>query len=190
MDWDDDPDVGYGGLEESPYLGPESYGGVESGLASGLGERVKATGRDAKDSLGELGDQAREMGDEARERLARAGRDAAARARHVRERARYRGRRVKRSVLETINEQPLLLGAIGLAIGAALGAAVPPSEAEDRLMGETRDEALRRAKELSREQAEKARDAAGAIVGAAREEAARQGLTPEASSTDHRPASG
>jgi ElaB/YqjD/DUF883 family membrane-anchored ribosome-binding protein len=178
MDWDDDlDDAGpyQVGLAEgySPYQGPGT--GDDSGGVSGLGERLKETGRDAKDSLDGLGEQPREMGDEARERLARAGRDAAGRARQVRDRTRHHGRRVKQSVLQTVNEQPLLLGAIGLAIGAALGAAVPPTETEDRLMGETRDEALRRAKEVGLEQAEKARDAAGAIVGAAREEAKKQG---------------
>jgi hypothetical protein len=75
-----------------------------------------------------------------------------------------------------------VLGAIGLAIGAALGAALPPSETEDRLMGDARDQALRRATKAGRKQAEKARAAAGAVVQAAREEANKQGLTPESSS--------
>ena len=82
-----------------------------------------------------------------------------------------------------------MLGAIGLAIGAALGAALPPTEAEDRLMGDARDDALRRATKAGRAQAEKARAAAGAVVGAAREEAGKQGLTPESSSKPSGPTS-
>jgi hypothetical protein len=97
-------------------------------------------------------------------------------------RAGYYGRRARHGVLRTLDEQPLVLGAIGLAIGAALGAALPPSETEDRLMGEARDEALRRATKAGRKQAEKARAAAGAVVQAAREEADKQGLTPASSS--------
>jgi hypothetical protein len=39
-----------------------------------------------------------------------------------------------------MRDQPLVAGGLGLLIGAALGAMLPTSEAEDRLMGETRDE--------------------------------------------------
>lgn len=187
-DWDDHHDrfgEPYVGLAERhpTYAGFDAPGAdttSASGAASDLGDRLKDTARDAKDSLGALGD-------ETRERIADAGSDAADRARHLRERARQRSRRVKQSVLQTINEQPLILGAIGLAIGAALGAAVPPSEVEDRLMGETRDEALRRAEEVGREQAEKARDAAATIAAAARDEA--EALTPDAEPEADRPAS-
>jgi hypothetical protein len=38
-----------------------------------------------------------------------------------------------------VRDQPLILGAIGLAVGAAVGALIPNTEAENRLMGETRD---------------------------------------------------
>lgn len=38
-----------------------------------------------------------------------------------------------------VQEQPAILGGIGLAIGAALGAALPRTETEDRLMGGTGD---------------------------------------------------
>lgn len=184
-DWDG-PGERYTGLAER-HQGYRDAGGPETDSADNLGDRVKETARGAKDALDDLGEQARDMGDEARLRMVRAGDDAADRARHMRERARNRGRRVKQTVLQTVNEQPLILGAIGLAIGAALGAAVPPSEVEDRLMGETRDEALRRAKDVGREQAEKARDAVGEVVAAAREEA--KGLTPEAAPETDRPAS-
>ena len=104
------------------------------------------------------------------------------RAHDARARAGYYGRRARHGILRTFEEQPLVLGAIGLAIGAALGAALPPSETEDRLMGEARDDALRRAAKVGREQAEKARATATAVASAAREEAAKQGLTSESSS--------
>jgi hypothetical protein len=111
------------------------------------------------------------------------------RAHDARARARHYGSRARQGVLRTLDEQPLVLGAIGLAIGAAVGAALPPTEAEDRLMGDVRDEALRRATKAGRAQADKARAAAGAVVGAAREEAGKQGLTPESSSKPSGPTS-
>jgi ElaB/YqjD/DUF883 family membrane-anchored ribosome-binding protein len=48
-----------------------------------------------------------------------------------------------------VEEQPLVLGAIGLAVGAAIGALLQPTEYEDRLMGETRDKALAKGKEVA-----------------------------------------
>jgi len=188
--WDGEPEA----IEEGHYTGlaeesmahmhtgtdlPESGYGAERG---GLGEDLKARGQAAKDKLGEFGDQARSAAARARVGVAHAGTRMRHRAHDARARAGYYGRRARHGMLRTLDEQPLVLGAIGLAIGAALGAALPPSEAEDRLMGEARDEALRRATKAGREQAEKARAAAGAVIAAAREEADKQGLTPESSS--------
>jgi hypothetical protein len=92
--------------------------------------------------------------------------------------ARY-GRRARRGVLETFYEQPLVLGALGLAVGAAIGAAVPASAAEDSVMGEAGDRIKRDAERVGREQLAKARATAGAAVEAGRAEAERQGLTAE-----------
>ncbi|WP_372622118.1 DUF3618 domain-containing protein [Falsiroseomonas sp.] len=71
------------------------------------------------------------------------------------------GRRTSRSVAEAVESQPLLLGAIGFALGAALGGLLPPSEAEDRLMGERRDRMAGRLSSLAGEAYGKAREAAG-----------------------------
>jgi hypothetical protein len=48
--------------------------------------------------------------------------------------------------------QPLVLLGLGLAFGATLGAAVPETEAEDRLMGETADEMKRKGFQLASDQ--------------------------------------
>jgi hypothetical protein len=64
--------------------------------------------------------------------------------------------------LEDIAEaQPLVFGALGLALGAALGALLPRTEAEDRLMGETRDQMANRLGETAREGLETVRGVAG-----------------------------
>jgi hypothetical protein len=185
--WEEDLDPveeHYAGFaeEDMAYLGPEADQG------GGVSENLKEAGRSAKDRMGELGEQARhaserarEAGARARERVGRAGSGVAERAHDARARAGYYGRRARQGMLRSLDEQPLVLGAIGLAIGAALGAALPSTETEDELMGETRDKALRRATKVGREQAEKVRDAAGAVAAAAREEASKQGLTPKSS---------
>jgi hypothetical protein len=68
--------------------------------------------------------------------------------------------RARSGVDYLMHEQPLVLGAIGLAAGALIGATLPGSEAEDRMIGEARDRALRRAREVGREGYRKARERA------------------------------
>lgn len=78
-----------------------------------------------------------------------------------------------------VQEQPLVLGALGMAVGAALGAGLPRTRQEDELMGETRDDLVRRAEESGREQLHKAQRVTEATWDAAKEEADKQGLTRE-----------
>lgn len=84
-----------------------------------------------------------------------------------------------RSVYDFLRDQPLVLGAIGLAIGAVLGAALPASEAENRLMGDASDELKQRASEAAREQTQRASDK---LAEAARETAdqAKSASEPQA----------
>ncbi|MDB5370957.1 MAG: nutrient deprivation-induced protein [Roseomonas sp.] len=56
-------------------------------------------------------------------------------------------------------EQPLLIGALGLAVGAALGALIPRTQAEDRLMGEASDAMTRQLSEATQEQYAEAKEA-------------------------------
>jgi ElaB/YqjD/DUF883 family membrane-anchored ribosome-binding protein len=69
------------------------------------------------------------------------------------------------------HEQPLLVAGIGLAVGMAIGAVVPMSEAEHRLMGEPSDKLKDSAGDLASEGYEKvkavAEDALEAAAGAA-----------------------
>lgn len=162
----------------------------EDGDHAGFADRAKATAEGARERAEELRQRARgaahdarasagEMSAEARAAMARARRGLSDRARRTRESAGRYGRQARRGFLSTLDEQPLVLGAIGLAVGAALGSALPPTEREDRLMGDTRDRLKRRAASAGRDQMERAGAAAGAAYDAARDEAEHQGLTPE-----------
>jgi hypothetical protein len=148
-------------------------GETASETAHGWGESVREGARRARDTAGEWSAGARAGARSARERARRLG------ASEAGDRATYYGRRARTGFLETLHEHPLVLGALGLAVGAAIGAALPATEKEDEWLGDTRDRLTDRAKEAGREQIEKARAAAGAAYSAAREEAERQGLTPE-----------
>jgi hypothetical protein len=86
---------------------------------------------------------------------------------------------VRSSLTDVFRAQPLALGAVGLAIGAGIAAALPPSEMEAAYLGETSDTVKAKAGEFAAEQTARATTVAGAVMGAVSEEARRQGLTVE-----------
>ena len=60
-----------------------------------------------------------------------------------------------------VEEQPLILGGIGLALGAALGASLPRTRMEDRLVGETADEFKTNVTDEATRQYDHAKDVVG-----------------------------
>lgn len=70
-----------------------------------------------------------------------------------------------------LEEQPLMLGVFGLAAGAIIGALLPTTEQENRLLGEVRDKAVKGVARESRARFEAAREHATMAVDAAREHA-------------------
>jgi len=61
--------------------------------------------------------------------------------------------------MDFCREQPLVLAGLGVAVGAAIGAALPVSEAEDRLMGEASDDVKERMRRVAGKVKDTARDA-------------------------------
>jgi hypothetical protein len=182
---------------------PESYGESrhrrgsrshrESRRGRGLSEdggQVGRWGENARDTAHEwrqgartvarsARDRVQQLSSSARDRVSETGEQLWHGARDVGDRASYYGRQVRHGFFDTLHEQPLVLGALGLAAGAAIGAALPATEKEDEWLGNSRERLAERAKEAGWEQVERARAAAGAAYGAAREEAERQGLSLE-----------
>lgn len=89
-----------------------------------------------------------------------------------------------------IHEQPLALGAIGVAIGAVLAAAAPRTRKEQELMGEASRSVTEKAKDLGAQQLEKAQEVTQeAVAHATRKEPQSSGTTaaPPATPTGPRP---
>jgi len=74
-------------------------------------------------------------------------------------------------VAQFVQEQPLIAAGLGIAIGAALGAALPPTEIENRLIGEGADDLKARARAAAAEQVEKAKKVAERTYDVAKEDA-------------------
>jgi Protein of unknown function (DUF3618) len=63
-----------------------------------------------------------------------------------------------------IEERPMVAGAIGMAIGAAVASALPRTVIEDRLFGQERDRLMRLASDALRHERSRAADAAGRVA--------------------------
>ncbi|MHB1371945.1 MAG: DUF3618 domain-containing protein, partial [Pseudomonadaceae bacterium] len=101
------------------------------------------------------------LGD-ARSRVGESGRQAADSLKHTAERARG-------GFSQLLDEQPLAVGAMGIALGALLAATMPPTRREDELMGETSDRLTGKLRDKARagyaQASEKGREVADEVVG-------------------------
>lgn len=108
--------------------------------ASGL----KQQGTGIKDKAAQMSHSASSSLGNARHRVGDSSRHAAESLRHTADRARG-------GFTQLLNEQPLALGAMGIALGALLAASVPPTRREDELMGQKSDELTGKMKDKARE---------------------------------------
>jgi hypothetical protein len=81
---------------------------------------------------------------------------------------------------ELFRAQPLALGAIGLAIGAGIAAALPATDVEAEYLGEASDTLKEQAAGFATEQVNRAATVAEDVVTAMSDEARKQGLTLDA----------
>ena len=79
-----------------------------------------------------------------------------------------------------IDGQPLLAGALGLAIGAGLAAVVPKTETEQEYLGEASQAVKEAATEFAEQQYENAKDVVSRVSEAALTTAEKEGLTKDA----------
>ena len=87
---------------------------------------------------------------------------------------------VQDNLKDTFERQPLLLGAIGIAIGAGMAAGLPTTQTETEFAGDAADRVKAQAQEFASEQADRVTDTAKRTLEAVKQEAAAQGLTPAA----------
>ena len=86
----------------------------------------------------------------------------------------------RENLSELFRTQPLALGAVGLAIGAGIAAALPATELEAEYFGEASDNFKEQAADFASEQVSRAATVAEDVVTAVSDEARNQGLTVDA----------
>jgi hypothetical protein len=150
-------------------------------------EAARSTFRSGADSIGEhvtsAKDALRAGGADALDSATRSGRDYADAASDYAISIPGAGAEIfdtaRSNLTELFKTQPLALGAIGLAIGAGIAAALPSSEVEAAYLGETSDTIKAKAADFAAEKTARAGAVAEDVMGAVTEEARRQGLTVE-----------
>ena len=73
-------------------------------------------------------------------------------------------RQRKNQLQRTMEQNPLLVGASALILGAAVGLAVPESDTENEWMGDARDNVIDRARDMARGAANKVEEAASSVA--------------------------
>jgi ElaB/YqjD/DUF883 family membrane-anchored ribosome-binding protein len=135
-----------------------------TGLATDAANSVQQTAAATADSLrgtaDDLRDRAGEQVDQAR-RLVHDGQDA---AQHLEQDATRLAADTRQAVSKLLEEQPILVAALGTALGAIFGAALPVSQAERNVLGKVGAEAL----DKGRDVLETAKDTVGEQLADAR----------------------
>jgi hypothetical protein len=70
-------------------------------------------------------------------------------------------RRARNQLSRMIDENPLMVGAAAMVVGAAVGIALPETERENEWMGETRENVIDRAQDVARQAADRVKEKAG-----------------------------
>lgn len=146
-----------------------------SDSAKSTADKVSSVGRSATESAQNLASTAADRAAALRERLAQGTEDMSEEARNritaARERAvdarnaaaRY-SRQGREKASDMFEEQPLIAGALALAVGAAIGAALPRSRMEDEYLGAQSDNLLDEAERIFEEEKQKLTKVAKAAI--------------------------
>ena len=145
--------------------------GMATDMARGASDAFASARSTVGDGLHEAGDRAQRMAHDLRD----AGSDAIGGFRHSASGVSHQARDTFFDVLE---REPLVIGAIGLAVGAAIGAFLPATTMEREHLGSTGEALKEKAEELADRGMAKAKEAAAEVYETARDAADREGLLP------------
>jgi hypothetical protein len=128
----------------------ESARAAASGTVTAATEAVSATYRSGIDAASRTGDQLSESFNQSKETL-----------------------------FETMERHPFLVGGVGLLIGALIASALPVTQTENRLLGDTSDDLKNRARDMASAGLEVAKTTVQDVYQESVSRAQQQGLSPE-----------
>ena len=132
--------------DTSTYAGGryDDYKGYDD--RQGIGAKLSAGAEAARDKLGRAVEKAKDGFDTVRHNAADSVEHTRERASHLAHEAQDRfgayNRAARHRFDDALQSEPLVIGAIGLAVGAAIGAAMPASDVERRYLGRAREKVV------------------------------------------------
>jgi ElaB/YqjD/DUF883 family membrane-anchored ribosome-binding protein len=140
----------------------------DAGSGPGMGERMQS----AKDSLQSTKDSLTSGVQSAKQTLSSGMQSARERASQLGDSAGRQIDRARDNWDYVLRENPLVLGAVGLAIGALAAALAPRTRTEDEMMGQARDNLMDQAKRAGTAKLEEAKQMAASTVNTVKDAAA------------------
>jgi ElaB/YqjD/DUF883 family membrane-anchored ribosome-binding protein len=136
----------------------------EPGVIDRVKDRVTGIGETVRDTTGDVAYSARERVNDVAERVS----GVADRARDLRHNmsdgARYRMHSATERFDETLNENPVAIGMVAMAVGMAAGLAIPESHREREMLGQYRDQLVGRVRERVEDTKERVQHVAERVV--------------------------
>lgn len=151
---------------DTAYSPDTAYGAYGAGSST-------ASGKSSTGALNRVTDRVKQASDTARTRLQSTTEGAKARLNDVGHQTKTQYYRAKHRVDTMKNEQPLLIGALGIAVGAGLGAMLAVTRRENELLGGVRDNLMGKAKEIASTQMQTVKESAQRIAEMTKQEAQR-----------------
>lgn len=172
-----------------------SYQSTSSGSGTGVGDRMQSAKDSLTGSMQSAKDSVSSSMQSAKDSLTGTMQSAKGSLQSAKERASQLGDTARRQVERArggydtmLNEHPLALGAVGLAIGAVAAAVIPRTRKEDEMMGEARDNLVDQAKQAGGEKLEQAKQVAASAKDTIVNEA--QKAKPTQGASNPKPAQG
>jgi ElaB/YqjD/DUF883 family membrane-anchored ribosome-binding protein len=170
------PAMGYSSYSSGSYAGNGSSFrdagsriGETAGAAKGtIAEKGRKAGEAASSTMHQVGEQASHAYDRVSDTASQSY-----------ERMSDQASRAQRRMSELVENEPLILAGLGLAVGAAIAALMPATRTENRLMGDKLDEWKQEAGDMAREEWEKAKSVAKDAASAAEREMEKGGSPAE-----------
>jgi ElaB/YqjD/DUF883 family membrane-anchored ribosome-binding protein len=176
-------DSGLNGFAGTGYLGDisansprlrqdEAAGGIGASISydreTGVRDRVASATHKVEEKLSDVSHRAGERVTEVAERAQEKVSDVAHRVQYAASdfagTTRQQAYRVEDRFQRTLQDSPLAVGAVALAVGLAAGFAIPETRRESELMGDARDKLLDRAKEKAVETRDRVQEVAERII--------------------------
>lgn len=179
----------FSSTEAGTFAGETAPSGWDGGDGRSMTDRAGDMASRAGDMAGRAGDTLRDSVHGAQssasnfahgvgDTMSRTGRSAAHAGRSAQHQMEAAAGRASRTFSDLLEREPLVIGAIGMAVGAAIGAMLPSTRFEDEHFGRSRDHLKDQAEDMLHQTAEDAKEVARETYAAGASKAEEEGLVP------------